>query len=275
MKRILLLSANPQNATQLRLAEEVREIDEGLKRSLRRQQFELVSKGSVRLQDFRRYMLEVKPHIVHFSGHGGGEHGLILENDNGEVQFLPTKQLTGMFKLFTSKGLECVVLNACYSEVQAQAINQFIPYVIGMNEAIGDRAAIAFAVAFYDTLGAGETIDFAFELAKTQLFGLQEDWKLVLLKNLEAIARLAPELSQNHPHPREHVLTLLQTLLPSQFDSVVFSYNVPLSHLSVNTSQSQRSIEVLRYAEQKEGALLTQLLAVIYQVAPHLEVKHG
>lgn len=273
MKRILVLSANPQNAAQLRLAEEVREIDEGLKRSHHREQFEMISKGSVRLQDFYRYMLEVKPHIVHFSGHGGGEHGLVLEDDSGKAQFLQTEQLTAMFKLFASKGLECVVLNACYSQVQAQAMNQFIPYVIGMNQAIGDRAAITFAVAFYDTLGAGETFDFAFELAKTQLIGLQENQKLEILTNPATITRLEP--APNHPDSRDHALKLLQTLLPSQFDNVVFRYNVPPSHLSVNTSQSQRSIEVIRYAEQTEGALLSQLLTVIYQVAPHLEVKHG
>jgi hypothetical protein len=40
-----------------------------------------------------------------------------------------------------------VVLNGCYFEAQAKAIGQHIPYVIGMNQAIGDRAAIAFAVA--------------------------------------------------------------------------------------------------------------------------------
>jgi hypothetical protein len=194
MKRILVLSANPQNVAQLRLAEEVREIDEGLKRSPHREQFELISKGSVRLQDFRRHMLEMKPHIVHFSGHGGGEHGLFLEDDSGKVKFLPTEQLARMFKLFVGKGLECVVLNACYSEVQAKAINQFVPYVIGMNQAIGDRSAIMFAVAFYDTLGAGEPFDFAFELAKTQLIGLQEDQKPVLLINPEAIN--PPELTQ-------------------------------------------------------------------------------
>jgi hypothetical protein len=37
------------------------------------------------------------------------------------------------------------------SQVQAEAIAQYIPYVIGMNQAIGDKAAIEFAVGFYHT----------------------------------------------------------------------------------------------------------------------------
>lgn len=195
MKKILLLAANPKNTDQLRLDKEAREIEAGLKRSIYRDDFELLAKGAVRLSDFRRYMLEVNPQILHFSGHGAGEHGLVLEDDQDQMQLMPTEQLAGMFKLFASQGLECVVLNACYSEVQAQAIHQFVPYVIGMNQAIGDRAAIAFAIAFYDALGAGKSVEFAFELAKTQLIGLQEDQTLVLCKKpaIMPVSELAPK----------------------------------------------------------------------------------
>jgi hypothetical protein len=35
--------------------------------------------------------------------------------------------------------------------------------VIGMNEAIGDSAAREFAVGFYDALGAGKSIEFAYK----------------------------------------------------------------------------------------------------------------
>jgi hypothetical protein len=201
MKRILALSANPQNTDPLRLSEEIREIDEGLKRSPHREQFELISKGSVRLRDFYRYMLEVQPNIVHFSGHGAGEHGIVLEDDRGKMQLLQTEQLAAMFKLFASNGLECVVLTACYSEVQAKAINQFVPYVIGMSEAIGDRAAITFAVAFYDTLGADETIELGFELAKAQLIGIEEDEKPILLFN--------PNVARAHPILRRQPVRLM------------------------------------------------------------------
>ena len=44
------------------------------------------------------------------------------------------------------------MLNGCYSQVQAEAIAQHIPSVIGMSQAIGDRAAIELAVGFYDAL---------------------------------------------------------------------------------------------------------------------------
>jgi len=53
-----------------------------------------------------------------------------------------TESLAKLFKLF-QENVECVLLNACYSEAQAAAIHQHIDCVIGMNQAIGDKAAIA------------------------------------------------------------------------------------------------------------------------------------
>ena len=52
--------------------------------------------------------------------------------------------------------IRCVVLNACYSEAQAQAIAEAIDCVVGMTSAVGDDAAIEFATAFYRALGYGE-----------------------------------------------------------------------------------------------------------------------
>ncbi len=46
-----------------------------------------------------------------------------------------------------------MLLNACYSEQPAKAISQYINYVLGMNQPITDKAAIAFALGFYDGLG--------------------------------------------------------------------------------------------------------------------------
>ena len=40
--------------------------------------------------------------------------------------------------------------------------------------AITDKAGIEFAVAFYDCLGAGKDVNFAFKLAKSQLLPLGE-----------------------------------------------------------------------------------------------------
>lgn len=163
-RTILFLSANPKKETHLRLDEEQREIKAGLERSRERDKFEFITKVAVRPCDLRRAMLDHNPQIVHFSGHGAGESGLILEDVNGEYKLVDSEALTNLFELFKDK-LECVLLNACYSEVQAKIISMHIPYVIGMSDAIDDRVAIEFSTAFYDAIGAGKDIKFAYKLA--------------------------------------------------------------------------------------------------------------
>ncbi len=86
MKTILIFSVNPPGTTRLRLDREVREIQATLKRSKYRDSFQIVTEGAVRVDDLRRALLEYQPAIVHFSGHGVGTEGLVLENDSGQTQ---------------------------------------------------------------------------------------------------------------------------------------------------------------------------------------------
>ena len=181
VKKILLLSANPTDTSKLRLDKELREIQAGFERARYREEFEIISKLAVQTEDLYRALLDHNPQIVHFSGHGEGEQGLVLEDGSGQMQLVSAESLARLFKLFQDK-IECVVLNACYSEVQAEAIHQYIDYVIGMNQAIGDEAAIKFAKGFYDALGAGRTIEDGFEFgcASIDLEGIPESYTPVL-----------------------------------------------------------------------------------------------
>ena len=183
LKTILILASNPKTTTPLRLDEEVREIDAGLQRAKKRELFDLKQRWAVRVQEVYQSLLDFKPQVVHFSGHGSGDDGLVLEDETGKVRLVETVALSGLFELFANT-IECVVLNACYSEVQASAIATHIPYVIGMNKEIGDRAAIKFATGFYNALGAGESVEFAYKLGCNviQLDGIAEHLTPVLKK---------------------------------------------------------------------------------------------
>ncbi|PSB45501.1 CHAT domain-containing protein [Cyanosarcina cf. burmensis CCALA 770] len=168
MKKILILTANPKNTEKVRLDEEVRRIQEALKRANNREQFEIFTSWAIRVEDLRRALLEHQPTIVHFSGHGSGTEGLALENNSGQVQLVSTESLARLFGLFQGK-IECVLLNACYSQAQAEAIHQHIDYVVGMNQAIGDVAAIEFAIGFYDALYAGRPYEECFEVGRASI----------------------------------------------------------------------------------------------------------
>jgi hypothetical protein len=69
---------------------------------------------------------------------------------------------------------------------------------------------------------------------------------------------------------RIYALTLLKSLLPSQFDEVVFIYNMPSAYLPTSVAQVQKAIALIEYAEQREGESVSKLLDAIHKAAPHL-----
>jgi hypothetical protein len=109
----------------------------------------------------------------------------VFEDDLGQPQLVTAAALANLFSLFADQ-VECVVLNACYSATQAEAIAQQIPFVVGMKRAIGDRAAIEFAIGFYDALLAGRDPEFAYKVGcnAIQLEGLGEELTPVLKRKL-------------------------------------------------------------------------------------------
>jgi hypothetical protein len=181
---ILFLAADPTDASRLRLGEEFREVSEQLGLAELRDQFKLeLPRLSLRPRDISAALLNTRPRIVHFSGHGTREGALYFENEAGKAQPVPLGALAALFEQFSDQ-IDCVVLNACFSEVQGREISQHIKYVIGMNQEIGDKAAIAFAVGFYQALGAGRAIDEAYRLGCVQirLRGIPEHLTPVLLE---------------------------------------------------------------------------------------------
>lgn len=168
MIRILFCAASPINEVHLRIDQEAREIKEKLQLSKHRENYEYNIRLAVRPGDLTQALLDIEPRIVHFSGHGSSSGALFLENDLGESHPVEPETLASLFKLVSDQ-VECVLLNACYSVNQANAIVKHIQYVIGMSQSISDNAAIAFSEGFYQALGAGKSIEQAFEFGKVQI----------------------------------------------------------------------------------------------------------
>ncbi len=183
IRKVLILAANPLDTARLRLDKEVKEIRTTLEQSPNRDRFTIEPRGAVSPQDLQGYLFNLKPQIVHFSGHGDGDWGLAFEDENGNVKAVSTEALADLFKLF-AKQIQCVVLNACYAAVQAEAICQHIPYAIGMNQVIGDEAARKFAEGFYRAIWDDRTIEDAFAsgVNAIKLEGISENLTPVLLK---------------------------------------------------------------------------------------------
>jgi hypothetical protein len=165
---ILFLAADPSDAVRLRLGQELRDIREKLQLSKYRDRFTLESRESVRPRDITQAIFDVEPQIVHFSGHGMDTGELYFEDVFGKIQPVQPDALATLFELVADQ-VNCVILNACYSEMQAKAIAEHISFVIGMNHAIGDQSAINFSAGFYRALGANHAIEKAYKFGLAEL----------------------------------------------------------------------------------------------------------
>jgi CHAT domain/Effector-associated domain 11 len=190
--KILFLSSNPINTDKLDLEKEFAKLYTSLRES-DNFPFDIKPEWTVTPQDLQSGLLSQRPRIVHFSGHGVGggesgdravgliqkevkEAGIYLQDANGVGQLVSGAALASLFKICLKRfPIEVVLLNACHSKSQAEAISQAgVPYVIGMNRAVKDSTAIVFSTGFYRGLASENDIEFAFDLAvnAVQLEGL-------------------------------------------------------------------------------------------------------
>lgn len=166
--RILFLTANPLDENYLQLDKEFNHIDDMLQSTNYRNRFDLVGRTAVSKVDLQKFLLRYKPAIVHFSGHGSKRGSLVFQSESGLAEEATQDAITNLFKI-VGKNIDCVILNACYSEIQGKEIAKHVRYVIGISKDISDDAAIIFSTAFYQALGQGEEIPNAFELGRNQI----------------------------------------------------------------------------------------------------------
>ena len=184
---ILFLAANPLGTDRVALDREARAIQVELERSGFRDRFELVTRWAAEPLDLLRELRRLKPTVVHFSGHGtagiaghapgpephrdidiepghnGGEPrpGLFFQGPDGRPQLVSTQALEATFGA-AGASVKLIVLSACYSELNAQALLRHVGCVVGMSGAIADDAARSFAIGFYGGLGERESIAAAY-----------------------------------------------------------------------------------------------------------------
>jgi tetratricopeptide (TPR) repeat protein len=188
---ILLLAANPAEMPRLNVDDEARDIRIALQQKGHGDAFKLEVWPAARPLDLLDGLGTLTPTVVHFSGHGGrgedrrpvgarrdvGEptsgdhgamashdaerHGLFFQGPNGQPQFVSAAAIGAAFAAAGSS-VKLVVLNACYSELLADALLPHISCVVGVAGAIGDASARQFSVGFYGGLGQRRSVVQAF-----------------------------------------------------------------------------------------------------------------
>jgi hypothetical protein len=174
--KVLFLAANPLDSVRLQLDKEAREINKRLEVAQHGDSFDFIQRWAVRPDDLQDALLKTSPHIVHFSGHGSENEEILLQDDFGNSRPVNRDTLAKLLETLKDN-IRIVVLNACYSKPQAEAVVRTIDFTIGMSKAIGDEAAITFAASFYRALGFGRSVHDAFQLGiiALQLEGIGED----------------------------------------------------------------------------------------------------
>ncbi|MCC7362034.1 MAG: CHAT domain-containing protein [Anaerolineales bacterium] len=268
MTSILFLAGDPTDASRLRLGAEFREIQEKLRLAKLRHQFRLeLPQLAVRPSDISQSLLDLQPQIVHFSGHGAASGALCFEDAVGNSQLVRPDALAALFEQFAGV-VDCVLLNACYSEPQAKAIAEHIRVVIGMNQAIGDKAAIAFTIGFYQALGAGRTVNDAYQLGCIQirLQGIPEHLTPVLVQS----SKQSPGIANKS---REHYLSEPIKLVESKRETI--SIDVVITRTGQRHTVEVALDTLVRYAEEKliEVLALPRKLENEWPIAYHLYSK--
>ena len=144
IKKVLFFGISPEQNARLRVDLEFKKI----KAALKGERFELLSNQAVSYIEFQREVLRSQAKIVHFAGHGMPDELLF---EQGKVNF--STVLKSFFtESFVKEHLQCVILNACYSENQAKKLSSSIPGLcaVGSKGPIPDELAISFAEGFYN-----------------------------------------------------------------------------------------------------------------------------
>jgi WD40 repeat protein len=202
--KVLLFAANPRGTAPLDLPREFREIDEEVRRAAYRDKVELILVPGTRPVDLLRKLNENQPQVIHLSGHGNPDE-IILETGDEEAeapgrsgtttgstddrnmdrvrpdaadderarrslpQVLSKSALVSVLRSCDEGNLRLVVLNACHTRSQAEALTKVVDCVVSMNRSISDGAAIKFAASFYGALAFGRSVQKAFDQGVARL----------------------------------------------------------------------------------------------------------
>jgi len=200
MKRtILFLAANPRGTDRLALDEECAAIEQELRLTAGRDDFEFRSRWAIGVDDLIRCLNELSPTVLHFSGHGNRDGtatagalaspqrdvevdvscspGIVLQDRDGAHHV----DHHALARIIASAPPvpRLVVLNACYSASVAESLRRVVDCVVGMDGAIADVAARSFAVGFYRALGYRRPVGIAVQQAAATLYGKQLPGEIV------------------------------------------------------------------------------------------------
>ena len=197
---VMLVTATPKNVSPLPgVRKELTLVSDTLKKlaAIVPVQIKVIENATF---DVLRTQLDGSFNVLHFMGHGAFEQNrgfLIFEDSEGNASWQEAESVADVLR---DKNVELLVLNACDTAIPSQKESLIgvaqaahaarVPAVVAMQQAILDRAAPAFAAAFYDALAKDHPLETCLAAGrvatKNQLGNDSADWSIpVLFSNAE------------------------------------------------------------------------------------------
>jgi nucleoid-associated protein YgaU len=190
--RVLIAYAAPGGLAPLRIGEELARLDEALMPLTKRGLIGITRLEHATLERLDEALLNIRPHVLHFIGHGdfnGGDGLLLLESDapDGAPDPLTGRRLGVLLRNHLAN-LRLVFLNSCmgaavspvdpFGGIAQTLIRRGVPAVIAMQFAIPDKAAVELSRHFYRYLAAGQPVDAALTSTRAFMFarGHEVEW---------------------------------------------------------------------------------------------------
>lgn len=170
--RILYATAAADKKDPLRVDQEMRRVKAAVKASTHRDLVAIEHLPAATPNDVLDTLASFRPHVVHFSGHANES---VLIFDEGTDGYGPNKgkrigpDLYKELLESTDEAPMLVVLNACKSAAQLDALLGKVAMAVGMDDSIGDIDAIVFATRFYSTLAEGQSVESALTTARVEM----------------------------------------------------------------------------------------------------------
>ena len=168
MIHILFVASTPKDLPPLGITEEFKAIRDKIRSAEEQDRIDLDMAPAIQPDELLRDLVQLKPQIVHFSGHGGEGGTLAFENRQRSSLPVSRQAIISIFAPLKGK-VRLVLFSACYSELLAVELVESIECVVGMDDSIEDKAATTFSTNFYQSLAQGLPVQSAFEQARTML----------------------------------------------------------------------------------------------------------
>jgi hypothetical protein len=164
---VLFVASSPEDQDGLRIDKEMREIQQKVRMADHRDALRFQYAVAAQPADLLQRLNEVKPDIVHFSGHSGSA-GLAMEDNDGLTRYLSTDELATLLSV-TTRRIRLAVFKACESAEHAASALNHLDAAIGMEQSIDDEAAKSFAGQLYGSIAFGLPLRKAFNQAVLQV----------------------------------------------------------------------------------------------------------